>query len=81
MYTVGKCFFMYKQLQKKDKEIARLSNNSEYYESLLDSSRKENRTLQLTISDLNTSRDSIVQQLNDTKKKLKSKTRIWYRHR
>jgi chromosome segregation ATPase len=52
---------MYKQLQKKDKEIARLSNNSEYYESLLDSSRKENRTLQLTISDLNTSRDSIVQ--------------------
>jgi len=24
-------FFMYKQLQKKDKEIARLSNNSEYY--------------------------------------------------
>lgn len=66
-------FFMYKQLQKKDKEIARLSNNSEYYESLLDSSRKENRTLQLTISDLNTSRDSIVQQLNDTKKKLKIK--------
>jgi hypothetical protein len=64
---------MYKQLQKKDKEIARLSNNSEYYESLLDSSRKENRTLQLTISDLNTSRDSIVQQLNDTKKKLKIK--------
>ena len=58
-------FFMYKQLQKKDKEIARLSNNSEYYESLLDSSRKENRTLQLTISDLNTSRD--------TKKKLKIK--------
>ena len=66
-------FFMYKQLQKKDKEIARLSNNSEYYESLLDSSRKENRTLQLTISDLNTSRDSIVQQLNDTKEKLKIK--------
>lgn len=64
---------MYKQLQKKDKEIARLSNNSEYYESLLDSSRKENRTLKLTISDLNTSRDSIVQQLNDTKKKLKIK--------
>lgn len=66
-------FFMYKQLQNKDKEIARLSNNREYYESLLDSSKKENRTLQLTISDLNTSRDSIVQQLNETKKKLKIK--------
>lgn len=66
-------FFMYRQLQKKDKEIARLSNNSEYYASLFDASNKENRTLQLTISDLNTSRDSIVQQLNETKKKLKVK--------
>lgn len=66
-------FFMYRQLQKKDKDIARLSNNSEYYASLFDASNKENRTLQLTISDLNTSRDSIVQQLNETKKKLKVK--------
>lgn len=66
-------FFMYRQLQKKDKEIARLSNNSEYYASLFDASNKENRTLQLTIADLNTSRDSIVQQLNETKKKLKVK--------
>lgn len=66
-------FFMYRQLQKKDKEIARLSNNSEYYASLFDASNKENRTLQLTISDLNASRDSIVQQLNETKKKLKVK--------
>mgnify|MGYP007081710808 CR=1 FL=1 len=56
MYTIGKCFF-YVQAATKEGQ----GNNSEYYESLLDSSRKENRTLQLTISDLNTSRDSIVQ--------------------
>ncbi len=66
-------FFMYKQLQKKDKEIARLSNNSEYYQSLFDQSNRQNRTLQLRISDLNNSCDSVIQELNNTKKKLKVK--------
>lgn len=66
-------FFMYSQLQRKDREIARLSNNNKYYQLLTSNNSKENRTLQLTINDLKVSRDSIVQQLNETKKKLKIK--------
>lgn len=66
-------FFMYNQLKKKDAEIARLANNSNYYESLFDKQGQANRTLQLTIEQLNCSKDSIIEQLNQTKKKLKVK--------
>lgn len=66
-------FFMYGQLQKKEKEIARLHNNSQYYELLSSNNKLANRTLQLTINDLCTSNDSILQQLNKTKKELKIK--------
>ena len=66
-------FFVYRQLQERNKEIARLRNNNEYYQSLFNNSQNENRTLQLTIDDLNNAKDSIIQQLNETKKKLKVK--------
>lgn len=66
-------FFMYGQLQKKDAAIARMSNNNSYYESLLGNKDQANRTLQLTINDLQQSNDSVVQRLNETKKKLNIK--------
>ena len=66
-------FFMYNQLRKKDAEIARLVNNTSYYESLFDKKDQANRTLQLTIDQLKCSKDSIIEQLNETKKKLKVK--------
>lgn len=66
-------FFVYRQLQERNKEIARLRNNNEYYQSLFNNNQNENRTLQLTIDDLNNAKDSIIQQLNETKKKLKVK--------
>lgn len=66
-------FFVYRQLQERNKEVARLRNNNEYYQSLFNSSQEANRTLQLTIDDLNNTQDSIIQQLNETKKKLKVK--------
>lgn len=66
-------FFMYNQLKKKDAEIARLVNNTSYYESLFDKKDQANRTLQLTIDQLKCSKDSIIEQLNETKKKLKVK--------
>lgn len=66
-------FFMFGQLQKKEKEIARLHNNSKYYELLSSNNQLANRTLQFTINDLKASNDSIIQQLNETKKKLNIK--------
>lgn len=66
-------FFVYRQLQERNKEVARLRNNNEYYQSLFNSSQEANRTLQLTINDLNNTQDSIIQQLNETKKKLNVK--------
>lgn len=66
-------FFMGNQLQKKDAEIARVLNNERYYESLSNSTADKNRVLQLTLEDLHTSKDSLIQELNTTKKKLKIK--------
>ncbi|QOR56854.1 lysis regulatory protein-like protein [uncultured phage cr56_1] len=66
-------FFMYNQLKKKDAEIARLVNNTSYYESLFDKKDLANRTLLLTIDLLKCSKDSIIELLNETKKKLKVK--------
>lgn len=73
MYSNGKCFFYVQPTEKKDAEIARLVNNTSYYESLFDKKDQANRTLQLTIDQLKCSKDSIIEQLNETKKKLKVK--------
>lgn len=67
--------FQHNQLNKKNMEIDRLYNNVQYYEELNDSTKDNNRVLQLTIEELNNSRDSIITQLNDVKKELNIKNK------
>lgn len=67
--------FQRNQLNKKDIEINRLYNNVQYYEELNDSTKDNNRILQLTIEELNNSKDSIITQLNDVRKQLNIKNK------
>lgn len=67
--------FQHNQLNKKDIEIDRLYNNVQYYEELNDSTKDNNRILQLTIEELNNSKDSVIIQLNNTRKELNIKNK------
>lgn len=67
--------FQRNQLNKKDIEIDRLYNNVQYYEELNDSTKDNNRILQLTIEELNNSKDSVITQLNNTRKELNIKNK------
>lgn len=67
--------FQRNQLNKKDIEIDRLYNNIQYYEELNDSTKDNNRILQLTIEELNNSKDSVITQLNDIRKELNIKNK------
>lgn len=66
-------FVQNNQLDKKDNEIDRLLNNVLVYQQLANSEEQNNRVLQLTVNELNNSRDSLIQQINDVKKELKVK--------
>lgn len=66
-------FIQHKQLDKKNTEIERLFNNVKAYEQLVDTNGEKNRVLQLTINELKNSRDSLIQQIDSTKKELKIK--------
>lgn len=67
--------FQRNQLNQKNIEIDRLYNNVQYYEELNDSTKGNNRILQLTIEELNDSKDSIITQLNDVRKELNIKNK------
>lgn len=56
------------KLKQKDTEIGRLTNNTEYYQQLINGKFKENRVLQLTIDDMNHAKDSVIQELNTVRK-------------
>ena len=66
-------FIQNNKIKKLDKELAAVTNNYQYYESLAGSKDKQNRILQLTVDQLNTSKDSLIQVVNEAKKKLKIK--------
>ena len=66
-------FIQNNKIKKLDKELAAVTNNYQYYESLAGSKDKQNRVLQLTVDQLNTSKDSLIQAVNEAKKKLKIK--------
>ena len=68
-------FVLNGQLNKKNKEIDRLFNNVRAYEQLVDSTKENNRVLQLTINELNNSKDSLLQQVEQTRKKLSIKNK------
>ena len=68
-------FVLSSQLNDKNKEIDRLFNNIRAYEQLVDSTKENNRVLQLTINELNNSNDSLLQQVEQTRKKLNIKNK------
>lgn len=70
---IATIFFQHNSLQKKNKEIDRITNNVRAYEELASNREAHNRVLQLTIEELNTSKDSLIQQVNKIKKDNKIK--------
>lgn len=70
---VATIFFQYNQLQKRNKELSRITNNVRAYEEIIANKEANNRVLQLTIEDLKSSKDSILEQAVEYKKKLKVK--------
>lgn len=70
---VATIFVQNRQLNKKELEINRLYNNTKAYEQLASNIQEDKLTLQLTVNELNHSKDSLLQQLNQTKKELKVK--------
>lgn len=63
------------QLNKKNEEINRLSNNVQAYEQLVTNKEEINTTLQLTVKELTNSQDSLLQQLNTVRQELKIKNK------
>lgn len=68
-------FILGSQLNKKNKEIDRLFNNVKAYEQLATDSKQLNTVLQLTVNELNNSRDSLIQQVEEARKELKVKNK------
>ena len=61
------------RLKLKDAELASAINNKEFYESLTSKTSDKNRVLQLTVDQLQTTNDSVLQEVNKLKKELKIK--------
>lgn len=68
-------FILGSQLNKKNKEIDRLFNNIKAYEQLATENKKLNTVLQLTVNELNNSKDSLIQQVEQARKELKVKNK------
>ena len=70
---IATIFFQYQKLQKQNKELDRVTNNLRSYEESSSNYQARNRVLQLTIGELNQSKDSLIQEVNKVKKELKIK--------
>lgn len=68
-------FILGGQLSKKNKEIDRLFNNIKAYEQLATKNERLNTVLQLTVNELNNSKDSLIQQVEQVRKELKVKNK------
>lgn len=67
------CFYQNKRIKVLDTELGQVTNNYEYYQSLTGKLKEQNRTLQLSIADLNNANDSLLQNALEVQKKLKIK--------
>lgn len=70
---IATIFYQHNQLQNKNREIDRITNNIRAYEEIASNTQDNSRVLQLTIDELNHSKDSLIQQVNKVKKELKIK--------
>lgn len=67
------CFYQNKRIKVLDIELGQVTNNYEYYQSLTGKLKEQNRTLQLSIADLNNANDSLLQNALEVQKELKIK--------
>lgn len=70
---IATIFIQHNQLQEKNAELNRATSNVRAYQDLVSNNQEHNRTLQLTIEELNYSNDSLLLQLKQTQKELKIK--------
>lgn len=70
---IATIFIQHNQLQEKNVELNRATSNVRAYQNLVSNNQERNRTLQLTIEELNHSNDSLLLQLKQTQKELKIK--------
>lgn len=70
---IATIFIQHNQLQEKNAELNRATSNVRAYQNLVSNNQERNRTLQLTIEELNHSNDSLLLQLKQTQKELKIK--------
>lgn len=61
------------QIEKKDRELARVTNNYEYYSNLANKESNKNRILQFTLNEYQQNEDSLVNEIKEVQKKLKIK--------
>ena len=70
---IATIFVQHNQLQEKNAELNRATSNVRAYQDIVSNNQERNRTLQLTIEELNHSNDSLLLQLKQTQKELKIK--------
>lgn len=70
---IATIFVQHDQLNKRNNEINRLTNNIRSYEQIVSNNVDNTRVLQLTVEELNNSKDSLLQELVSTKKQLNIK--------
>ena len=68
-------FYMHNQLEYKDKQINALQNNIEFYQSISENEHNRNIVLQMTVDELNQSKDSLLQQITKIQKQLDIKNK------
>ncbi len=54
------CFFQRQRIKTLDNSLGQVTNNYKYYQELNSKLKENNRTLQLTIGELNNSKDSLI---------------------
>lgn len=64
---------LYKKVQEKDLQLGNSINNVRQYESIISEIENDNRALKFTIDDFKTSKDSLINELDKTKKELSIK--------
>ena len=72
---VATIFVQRRSIVKKNEQIERITANMRAYEDMLDTSTANSRVLQLTVQELEDSRDSLLRQANKLQKELKIKSK------
>lgn len=67
------CFYQSKKIKSLDDDLGKVTNNYNYYQELAGELNTKNRTLQLSVNQLNNSKDSLLTEAKRIQKELKIK--------